>query len=110
MRYVLLIFMLPVLCSCSSQSSNGVDATYQRQIDDFDRQTAETDRQLKRTQAQQDETERQLERAKQQADRFDALLDKWEHQAERQDRIFDGLDRLISPRPNEPDATTVKPE
>jgi len=47
MRYVLLIFMLPVLCSCSSQSSNGVDATYQRQIDDFDRQTAETDRQLK---------------------------------------------------------------
>jgi septal ring factor EnvC (AmiA/AmiB activator) len=110
MRYVLLIFMLPVFCSCSSESSNEVDATYQRQIDDFDRQTAETDRHLKRIQAQQDETERQLERAKQQADRVDALLDRWEHQAERQDRIFERLDRLISPRPEEPDGTTVNPE
>lgn len=125
----ILAVLLCLTLGCDDPPTPVLDAEYQRQVDSFDRQTTEadkqlerstgqldetdeqlgrtakqldvTDRQLARAAEQLDETDQQLEKASRQADRFDNLLDKWESQAERQDRIFEAMERVLESTPVE---------
>jgi septal ring factor EnvC (AmiA/AmiB activator) len=96
MKHIPIALALALLCSCTPQSGGNYDATYQQQLDDYDRQTEQTQKQLDQTQELQDETERQLQRSKTQADRFDVLLDRWEEQADRQDKVLDVIERVLT--------------
>ncbi|WP_182866022.1 hypothetical protein [Stieleria mannarensis] len=96
MKFLPIAVLFALLGSCSPQASNDYDAAYQKQLDDYDRQTEQTQQQLDQTQDMQDETERQLARSKTQADRYDALLDRWEQQADRHDKLLDLLESISS--------------
>ncbi len=69
-------------CANESDWDSEVDAKIQSQMDEYDAQTEEVDR--------------QLVKAKQQAVRYDALLDRWEAQADRHDQLLDKLESKAS--------------
>ena len=80
--FPLFLSALLVGCGGNSDTSAVSDADFQRQLDEYDAQSAIVDR--------------QQWKADEQAARFDALLDRWEEQADRQDRILDQLEAKAS--------------